>query len=54
MNMTPDQRNAIIAALKSGNKIEAIKLCREATGLRSEEHTSNSSHSRRSRMPSSA
>ena len=33
MNMTPDQRNAIIAALKSGNKIEAIKLCREATGL---------------------
>ena len=33
MNMTPDQRGAIVAALKSGNKIEAIKLCREATGM---------------------
>ncbi len=31
--MTPDQRQAIVAALKGGNKIEAIKLCREATGL---------------------
>ncbi len=33
MNMTPDQRNAVVVALKNGNKIEAIKLCREATGL---------------------
>ena len=31
--MTPDQRAATLAALKNGNKIEAIKLCREATGL---------------------
>lgn len=31
--MTPDQREAIVAALKRGNKIEAVKLCREATGL---------------------
>ncbi len=31
--MTPDQRGAIVAALKGGNKIGAIKLCREATGL---------------------
>ena len=33
MNLTPAQRQAIIAALQAGNKIEAIKLCREATGL---------------------
>ncbi|MFA6543671.1 MAG: ribosomal protein L7/L12 [Limisphaerales bacterium] len=33
MDFTPAQREAIAAALKSGNKIEAIKLCREATGL---------------------
>lgn len=31
--MTPDQRQAIVVALKSGNKIAAIKLCREATGM---------------------
>ncbi len=31
--MTPSQREAIGAALKSGNKIEAIKLCREASGM---------------------
>lgn len=31
--MSPDQRQAILTALKSGNKIEAIKLCREATGM---------------------
>lgn len=31
--MTPDQHQAILAALKTGNKIEAIKLCREATGM---------------------
>lgn len=29
----PDQRQAIAAALTSGNKIQAIKLLREATGL---------------------
>lgn len=33
MNLTPAQRQAIVAALQAGNKIEAIKLCREATGL---------------------
>ena len=33
MNLKPEQRQAIVAALKAGNKIEAIKLCREATGL---------------------
>jgi len=33
MNLTPEQRQAILAALQAGNKIEAIKLCREATGL---------------------
>jgi len=33
MTLTPEQRAAIVAALKRGNKIEAIKLCREATGL---------------------
>jgi hypothetical protein len=31
--MTPDQRAAILAAVKAGNKIEAIKLCRETTGM---------------------
>lgn len=31
--MTPDQREAILTAVKAGNKIEAIKLCREATGM---------------------
>lgn len=31
--MTPAQREAIVAAIKAGNKIEAIKLCREATGM---------------------
>lgn len=31
--MTPEQRDGIFAALKCGNKIEAIKLCREATGM---------------------
>ena len=31
--MTPDQREGIVVALKGGNKIAAIKLCREATGL---------------------
>lgn len=29
----PDKRQAIGTALASGNKIEAIKLLREATGL---------------------
>ena len=33
MNLKPEQRQAIVAALRAGNKIEAIKLCREATGL---------------------
>ncbi|MEQ2007787.1 MAG: ribosomal protein L7/L12 [Limisphaerales bacterium] len=31
--MTPTQREAILAELKGGNKIAAIKLCREATGM---------------------
>ncbi|MFM8471324.1 MAG: ribosomal protein L7/L12 [Limisphaerales bacterium] len=31
--MTPEQREAILAEVKGGNKIEAIKLCREATGM---------------------
>jgi ribosomal protein L7/L12 len=31
--VTPAQREAILAEVKRGNKIEAIKLCREATGL---------------------
>lgn len=31
--MTRAQHEAIGAALKSGNKIEAIKLCREASGM---------------------
>ncbi len=31
--MTPEQRQSIVGALEAGNKIEAIRLCREATGL---------------------
>lgn len=31
--MLSNQRQAILAELKRGNKIEAIKLCREATGM---------------------
>lgn len=31
--MTPAQREAILAEIKGGNKITAIKLCREATGM---------------------
>lgn len=31
--MTPEQKAAVLAALRGGNKIEAIRLCREATGL---------------------
>jgi ribosomal protein L7/L12 len=31
--MTPAQREAVLAALHAGNKIEAIKLCREALGM---------------------
>lgn len=31
--MTTAQREAILAEVKAGNKIEAIKLCREATGM---------------------
>ncbi len=31
--MTPDQHQAILAEVKGGNKIAAIKLCREATGM---------------------
>lgn len=31
--MTPAQREAILTEVKGGNKIAAIKLCREATGL---------------------
>jgi len=31
--MTPAQREAILTAVKTGDKIEAIKLCREATGM---------------------
>ena len=31
--MTPAQREAILAEVKRGDKIAAIKLCREATGL---------------------
>lgn len=31
--MTPPEQAAVLAALQGGNKIEAIKLCREATGL---------------------
>ena len=31
--MTPEMRNAIVSAISSGQKIEAIKLYREATGL---------------------
>lgn len=33
MAMTPVQREAILAKVKGGNTIAAIKLCREATGL---------------------
>jgi ribosomal protein L7/L12 len=33
MNLTPEHRQTIVAALKAGNKIEAIKLCRTATGM---------------------
>lgn len=31
--MTPAQRETILAEVKGGNKIAAIKLCREATGM---------------------
>ena len=31
--MTPVQHEAILAEVKGGNKIAAIKLCREATGM---------------------
>lgn len=31
--MTPEQRAAILAEVNGGNKIAAIKLCREATGM---------------------
>ena len=31
--MTPTQREAILVAVKAGKRIEAIKLCREATGM---------------------
>jgi len=31
--MTPAQRQAILATVKAGNKIEAIKLSREAAGM---------------------
>lgn len=31
--MTPERMNAIVSAISRGNKIEAIKLYREATGL---------------------
>ena len=31
--MTPAQREAILAEVKRGDKIGAIKLCREATGM---------------------
>lgn len=31
--MTPAQHQAILAEVKGGNKIAAIKLCREATGM---------------------
>jgi len=31
--MTPAQREAILAEVKGGNKIAAIKLCREASGM---------------------
>lgn len=31
--MTPEKMNAIVSAISRGNKIEAIKLYREATGL---------------------
>ena len=31
--MTPTERAAVLAAHRAGNKIEAIRLCREATGL---------------------
>ena len=30
--LSPDSQSAIVAALRSGNKIDAIKLYREATG----------------------
>ena len=33
VELTPEQRNAITEALHAGNKIHAIKLCREATGM---------------------
>ena len=33
MDITSAQREAIVAAINGGNKIEAIKLCREATGM---------------------
>jgi ribosomal protein L7/L12 len=32
--MTPEQERAIAEELRLGNKIEAIKLCREFTGMR--------------------
>lgn len=31
--MTPAQRDAIFAEVKRGDKVAAIKLCREATGM---------------------
>jgi len=31
--LTPDERNAVIGAIRRGNKIEAIRIYREATGL---------------------
>jgi ribosomal L7/L12-like protein len=33
VELTPEQRNAIARAVSAGNKIHAIKLCREATGM---------------------
>lgn len=33
MNLSPQQRQAIEITLNAGNKIEAIKLCRDATGM---------------------
>jgi ribosomal protein L7/L12 len=33
VGMTPEKMNAIVTAISRGNKIEAIKLYREATGL---------------------
>jgi len=31
--MTPAQREAILAEVRGGNKVAAIKLCREASGM---------------------